>query len=75
MERDVATGDCAGMFQIRSVPAHNVVAPKHNTARGEERHADVTDAAKSAIRERDVIEDCGMASFPASDPPSWWSGQ
>jgi hypothetical protein len=75
MERDGATGDRAGMFHIRSVRAHNAVAPKHNTARGGERQADVTDAADPAIRERDEVEDCGVASFPASDPPSWWSGR
>jgi hypothetical protein len=22
----------------------------------------------------DFVDDCGDASFPASDPPSWWSG-
>jgi hypothetical protein len=74
MEGDVATGDCAGMFQITSVGAHSVGAPKHN-ARAGERHADVTDAANAATRERDEVEDRGVASFPASDPPSWWSGR
>jgi hypothetical protein len=23
---------------------------------------------------RDYVDDVGEASFPASDPPSWWSG-
>jgi hypothetical protein len=23
---------------------------------------------------RDAVDDYGDASFPASDPPSWWSG-
>jgi hypothetical protein len=75
MEGDVATGDSASMLQIRSVRAHNAVAPKHNTARGGDRHAEMTDPADPAIRERDEVEDCGVASFPASDPPSWWSGR
>jgi hypothetical protein len=75
MERDRATGDRAGMFHITSVRAHNAVAPKNNTARGGERQADVTDSADPAILERDEVEDCGVASFPASDPPSWWSGR
>jgi hypothetical protein len=58
MEGDVATGECPGMFQIRSVRAHNAVSPRHNTTGGGERHADVTDAADPAIRERDEVEDC-----------------
>jgi hypothetical protein len=49
------------MFQIRSVLVHNAVAPKHNTARGVERDADVTGAADPEIRERDEVEDCGIA--------------
>ena len=74
MATDGVTGDCAGMSQIRSVRAQSVVEPNDNTAGGAERHADVTDAANPATRERDEVEDCGLASFPASDPPSWWSG-
>jgi hypothetical protein len=69
-----ATDDCAGMPQIWPVRAHNAVEPKHSIAGRVERHADVTDAADPATRERDQVEDCGVASFPASDPPSWWSG-
>jgi hypothetical protein len=62
------------MSQTRSVRAHNAVEPKRTTAGSAERHADVTDTADPATRERDEVEDCGVASFPASDPPSWWSG-
>ena len=47
------------------------IAPTVGSA---ERHAEVTDAADPATRERDEVENCGVASFPASDPPSWWSG-
>ena len=71
---DGATGDCDGMSQIWSVRAQNAVEPNYNTAGSAERHAEVTDAADPATRERDEVEDCGVASFPASDPPSWWSG-
>jgi hypothetical protein len=74
MARDCATGHCAGMSQVRSVRPHNAVEPKQNTAGSAERHADVTDVAEPAIRQRDDVEECGVASFPASDPPSWWSG-
>jgi hypothetical protein len=66
-----ATGDCAGMSQIWSVRAHNAVEPMHSTAGSAERDADVTDAADPATRKRDEVEDCGVASCPASDPPSW----
>jgi hypothetical protein len=31
--------------------------------------------AADAAPERDPVDDCGDASFPASDPPSWWSGR
>jgi hypothetical protein len=33
-------------------------------------------AARTAPRDdHDHVDDCGVASFPASDPPSWWSGR
>jgi hypothetical protein len=72
MERDVATGDRAGMSEIKSVEPHGAVALKHN---GRDRLADVTDETDPAPPERDEVEDSGVASFPASDPPSWWSGR
>jgi hypothetical protein len=68
------TGDCARMSQIWPVRVHNAAEPKRKTAGSAEQHTDVTDAANPATRERDEVEDCGVASFPASDPPSWWSG-
>jgi hypothetical protein len=68
-------GDCAGMCQIWSVWAHDAVEPKRSTAGRAERNADGTDAAEPATRERDEVDDSGVASFPASDPPSWWSGR
>jgi hypothetical protein len=61
------------MSQIWSLRAHNAVEPKLNTADTAERYGDVTDAADPATHERDEVDDCGVASFPASDPPSSWS--
>jgi hypothetical protein len=75
MARGAAIGHCASMLQIRSAPPHNAVAPKHNAGDSAEAAADVTDPADLAIRERDEVEDSSVASFPASDPPSWWSGR
>jgi len=28
-----------------------------------------------AVAAYDCVDECGDASFPASDPPSWWSGR
>jgi hypothetical protein len=37
-----------------------------------------TQARRPALTRRtfeyDLVDDCSDASFPASDPPSWWSG-
>jgi hypothetical protein len=68
-------GDRAGMCQIRSVRAHDAVELKRSTAGRAERNVDGTDAAEPATRERDEVDESGVASFPASDPPSWWSGR
>jgi len=27
---------------------------------------------ESALAE-DIVHECGLGSFPASDPPSWWT--
>jgi hypothetical protein len=75
METGAATGDHAGMSQIRSDRPHNAVAPQDNAGGSAEPRADVTDADDLALRERDEVEDSSVASFPASDPPSWWSGR
>jgi hypothetical protein len=75
MARDAAIGDCAGMLEIASARPHNAVPSKSDSGGSAEASSDVTDPAKLAIRERDEVEDCSVASFPASDPPSWWSGR
>ena len=75
MAMGTAIGDRADMLQNRSARHHNAVAPKHNAADSAEPGADVADPADQAIRERDEVDDSSAASFPASDPPSWWSGR
>jgi hypothetical protein len=67
--------DGADMFLTRLPATGDAVPPKDNAARSAVAHADATDAADPAIRTDDDVDDCGIASFPASDPPSWWSGR
>jgi hypothetical protein len=43
--------------------------------RGSEPSRQVIIDVAAAAPERDCVDDCGDASFPASDPPSWWSGR
>jgi hypothetical protein len=75
MAMGAAIGDGADMPQTRSARPHDAVAPKANAGDSAEPGADVTDPAALPIPERDEVEDSGAASFPASDPPSWWSGR
>jgi hypothetical protein len=63
------------MLHVRSSLAHNGVAPKHYAGASAEAEVDVRDPTDLAIRERDDVEDGSVASFPASEPPSWWSGR
>jgi len=32
-------------------------------------------ATREAMMPTDLVEQCGLDSFPASDPPSWWTGE
>ena len=75
MARRAAIGDCVGMIDRGSARPHKPVALKYNAEGSAEPGPDVTDPAEVALRERDEVDDSSLASFPASDPPSWWSGR
>ncbi len=75
MARRAAIGDCVGMIDRGSARPHNPAALKYNADGSAEPGPDVTDPAEVALRERDEVDDSSVASFPASDPPSWWSGR
>jgi hypothetical protein len=75
MARRAAIGDCVGMIDRGSARPPNPVALKYNADGSAEPGPDVTDPAEVALRERDEVDDSSVASFPASDPPSWWSGR
>ena len=34
----------------------------------------VQQTEQPASGDHDCVDECGEASFPASDPPAWWSG-
>ncbi len=67
--------DRADMFRTRPAETHDAVPPKDSFARSVAARADATDAADLAAGTGDEVDDSGVASFPASDPPSWWSGR
>jgi hypothetical protein len=75
MARGAALGDRAGMLQITSARPPTAATPKHTAGGSAEPGIEVTDPADLAIRARDEVDDSSEASFPASDPPSWWSGR
>jgi len=62
------------MCLTRSLATGDAVPPKDSAVRSAAARADATDAADLATRTGDEVDDSGLASFPASDPPSWWSG-
>jgi hypothetical protein len=75
MAAPAVMADRPSILKITLVNRRDAVVPEKEPAHGVEPVAGVTDARPVAIRGRDQVDDCGFASFPASDPPSWWSGR
>jgi hypothetical protein len=75
MARRAAISDGVDMIDRGSARPHNPRALEDNADGSAEPGPDATDAAEVAFRERDEVDDSSVASFPASDPPSWWSGR
>jgi hypothetical protein len=68
------TDGCGCVFNITLVQRDEAAMPGEDAARGVD-HVAGLGARPVAIREHDQVGDSGVASFPASDPPSWWSGR
>jgi hypothetical protein len=70
-----ARGDNRGMSEQKTSKAGAIppaVAPIADGSSGA--FAGAARAPAPAVPVYDSVDECGDASFPASDPPSWWSG-
>jgi hypothetical protein len=75
MAASAVMSDGPSMLKLTLVHGRDAVVPEKDAAGGVDPAAGVTEARPMAMREHDQVDNCGVASFPASDPPSWWSGR
>ena len=65
--------DGPNMLDITPIPGRHRVPPKQ--LGHVEPVAGTPDAEARAVPRDDEVDASSAASFPASDPPSWWSGR
>jgi hypothetical protein len=73
MGREAVMRDRPDMLEIKSIPGRRNVP--REPIRDVEPLAEKPGGDAGTIPEHDEVDACSVASFPASDPPSWWGGR